>query len=137
MSQTIYRFLGFCALGCVGLLLLGAPEQAAALPPEKLRTFYIGTAIFVGLCSSIALACLIPSSHFITLRILGLIGAVGCIFYAVDSIRSGEWLRLGLPFLWFPGCLYLAIAGKMTLPDKNSNNEVLDPNAIDRGDKPQ
>ena len=117
MNRTIYKVLGVAALLCIFLLVSGTAERAAELPPEDRSLLYWGTAAMVGVCLAIAAACFFPRSHPVSLRILGAIGIASSIFYLVENIREGRFIALGPALLfWLPGSLYLAIAGKLTLP---------------------
>lgn len=115
MNRTFYNILGILAiLSGISLIMTGR-DIVANRPPEKPILFYTGGIMFVGLCGLIAITCFFPQSHPITLRILGFIGLISCIFIIVDNWHHPNLGQLGLIFLfWLPGSIYLIITGQMT-----------------------
>lgn len=114
-NKPIFIFLGISSLVCIFLLVSAIPERLAELPPERHKTFIYGMAAFVVLCLTLAILCFFPQSHWITLRILGIIGIAGCVFTLVEGVRTRNLARVPIAlFFWLPGSIYLLKRGKMT-----------------------
>lgn len=84
-----------------------------ALDPSGLPA---GALVFYGLaafCVIIAVACLFPKSHPITLRLIGALVCSAYIVYMVDSFQTQNFGRAAVGFLvWGLPSGYLAVAGK-------------------------
>ncbi len=92
--------------------------DSSGLPADP-HTFYGLAAV----CVIIAIACLSPKSHPITLRMLGTIIFCGYMGYVGDSIHNGNFGQalLGLVFCGLPAG-YLAIKGNYPTWDNLSQN---------------
>ena len=75
-----------------------------------------GPIVFYGLsaiCGIVAIACLFPKSHSVTLRLIGIVIFGTYIFYAFDSFQTRNFVRAIIGFLvWGLSSGYLAIAGR-------------------------
>ncbi|KAF3890080.1 MULTISPECIES: hypothetical protein [Nostocales] len=121
MSRTVWIVLGISSIVAAVSLLVQAPDVFATRPPDKQLEFILFLAGLVGLCGTFAVACFFPKSHPITLRIIGAIGVVSCVFSIYSSFqdRSLNWIgvasRLSIVLgFWLPGSIYLLLKGKMT-----------------------
>ncbi|AFY66237.1 hypothetical protein [Geitlerinema sp. PCC 7407] len=110
----IYRILGVLSLMAGLSLILRSLEIWQERPPEEPLLFIGGTIALVGLCALMAIACLFPRTHPVTLRGIGAIGLIGSLFFVWEQGRDRQFLAL-LPalFFWLPGSLYLIRRGKL------------------------
>ncbi|MBD2576471.1 hypothetical protein [Oscillatoria sp. FACHB-1406] len=113
-DKPIFIFTGIASLVCVFLLVSAVPERLAELPPEGHKTFIYGTAAFVVFCLTIAILCFFPQSHWITLRIFGILLMGLCVFTLVDGVRTRNLALLPNALLILPISIYLLKRGQLT-----------------------
>jgi hypothetical protein len=111
---VIYRVLGVLSLVAGLSLILQSLEVWQERPPEDPILFVSGAIALVALCGLMAIACLFPRTHPVTLRGIGVIGLIGSLFFVWEQGRDRQFLAL-LPalFFWLPGSLYLIGRGKL------------------------
>lgn len=121
MRRSVWIGIGILSILAGMSLLVQAPEIFATRPPDKQMEFIFGTGGLVGLCGAIAIACFFPSSHPITLRLIGVIGITSCVYSMYDSFQDRDlvWVKIISRFIlifgfWGPFSIYLTIKGKMT-----------------------
>ncbi len=99
------------AIGIVSLVC-AAGFLMTALHPSGLPA---GAFVFYGMaafCVVIAIACLLPQSHPLTLRIIGAMIFCAYVAYVSDSFRTSNLIRAMVGFLvWGIPSSYLAIVG--------------------------
>ncbi|MBE9103230.1 hypothetical protein IQ267_27690 [filamentous cyanobacterium LEGE 07170] len=121
MRRSIWIVLGIASILAAASLLIQAPDIFATRPPEQQTDFILGTGGFVGILGVIAIACFFPRSHPITLRIIGVLGIISCMFSIYSTFRNFDrnWamllsrLAINLIF-WLPASIYLAITGRLS-----------------------
>lgn len=121
MRRSVWIVLGIFSILAAISLLIRAPEAFATRPPGRQTDFILGTGGLVGILSVSAIACFFPRSHPITLRIIGVLGVISCMFSMYSTFRSFDlnWAtliaRLALILMfWLPASIYLSITGKLT-----------------------
>jgi hypothetical protein len=115
MNKITWNILGILTILAIILLFMSAPERFAALPPDQRSKFIVGGVIIMGVLGTIASTCFFPKVRPLTLRILGAIGIVCCIFNLIDGVYRGNFSQFPLTLsLWLPGSIYLLVKGKMT-----------------------
>lgn len=121
MRRSIWIVLGISSVLAGIVLLTEAPRIFETRAPDQRLSFIFGTVILVGLCGVLAITCFFPRSHPITLRIIGFIGIISCLFliYSIFGNPEFSWfvilLRL-LPVLmfWLPCSIFLLYKGRLT-----------------------
>lgn len=114
MSRTLWNILGILSILAGISLITAIPERLAALPPDQHPKLLEGLVGMEGLCAVIAVTCFFPKSYPVTLRILGVLGIVGCLFNLVQGVQYREFSQFPIILVfWLPGSIYLVLKGDM------------------------
>jgi lipopolysaccharide export LptBFGC system permease protein LptF len=117
MSRFVWNFLGGCTV-LAGILLLNmGQERRAELPPDEHHNLIWMLVLFEVVLASIAIACFFPKSHKVTLRIIGAIGVIGCVFNLVQGFHQRDFSQYPTSFLWLLPSLYLLWRGDLGQKD--------------------
>lgn len=114
MSKTTWNILGILTILAGISMLSWMPDQFAALPADQRPKYLVGVVLLTSVLGVIATTCFFPKSRPITLRILGTLGAAGCLFNLVEGWQHHNFSQFGLILVfWLPGSVYLMLKGKM------------------------
>ncbi|MEM9540996.1 MAG: hypothetical protein AAGA60_16025 [Cyanobacteria bacterium P01_E01_bin.42] len=121
MSRGARIAIAIAALLCSSIFLMTALDPDSGFPASP-SVFY-GLAAF---CVIIAIACVFPKSHPITLRIIGTMIFLAYAVYVVDSFNTDNLPRALMGFIvWGLPSGYLALMGKF--PDWGAGSQAFNP----------
>ena len=113
MSRFVWNFLGGCTVLAGILLFQTVQERRAQLPPTQPRPSILALVAFEAVLAAIAIACFFPKTHPVTLRIIGVIGVVGCVFNLVQGFRQGDFTQYPMCLFWLLPSIYLVWRGDL------------------------
>ena len=113
MSRWVWIMLGGCTV-LAGILLLPMAQQGITQFPPNQRNGQIAVLILCeAVLAAIALACFVPKTHPVTLRIIGVISVAAIGFNLLEGFRQRDFSHYPMNLFWLPPSLYLLWRGDL------------------------